>query len=124
MSLEVMLGEIARLSGRRPPKLKMPRAPLFPLAFMAEAVARMTGKEPFLTADALRMSRYRMFFSSAKAKTEAQSQRAAKAEAKAAKKSAAKKTTHKAEAKSAKPKAKTAKKSAAKKSAGKKKGGK
>ncbi len=70
MSLQAMLGEIARLSGRRPPKLKMPRAPLFPLAFMAEAVARMTGKEPFLTADALRMSRYRMFFSSAKAKTE------------------------------------------------------
>ena len=36
----------------------------------AEAVARLTGKEPFLTADALRMSRYRMYFSSAKAKRE------------------------------------------------------
>jgi len=32
------------------------------------AVARITGKEPFLTADALRMSRYHMFFSSDKAK--------------------------------------------------------
>ena len=30
-------------------------------------MARLTGKEPFLTADALRMSRYRMFFPSAKA---------------------------------------------------------
>ena len=29
-----------------------------PLACGAEAVARVTGKEPFLTADALRMSRY------------------------------------------------------------------
>ena len=51
-------------------RIKLPRAPLFPLAYGAEAVARVTGKEPFLTADALRMSRYRMFFSSAKAKRE------------------------------------------------------
>ena len=50
--------------------MKLPRGPLFPLACAAEAVARITGKEPFLTADALRMSRYRMFFTSAKAKRE------------------------------------------------------
>ena len=62
--------DIAALAGRRPPKLKLPRAPLFPLAFAAEAAARLTGKEPFLTADALRMSRYRMYFSSAKAERE------------------------------------------------------
>jgi dihydroflavonol-4-reductase len=65
-----MLGEIAALVGRRPPKLKMPRAPLFPLAYGAEAVARLTRKEPFLTADALRMAKYRMYFSSAKAEGE------------------------------------------------------
>ncbi|HWY64303.1 MAG TPA: hypothetical protein VNX61_03745, partial [Rhizomicrobium sp.] len=52
------------------PTWKIPRAPLFPLAWGAEAVARVTGKEPFLTADALRMSRYRMFFSSEKARRE------------------------------------------------------
>ena len=33
-------------------------------------MARVTGKPPFLTADALRMSRHRMFFSSAKAERE------------------------------------------------------
>jgi dihydroflavonol-4-reductase len=70
VALEAMLGDIAFLSGRRPPRVKLPRAPLFPLAWGAEAVARITGKEPFLTADALRMSRYRMFFSSEKAKRE------------------------------------------------------
>ena len=43
---------------------------MVPLAWAAEAVARVTGKEPFLTVDALRMSRYRMFFSSAKAQAE------------------------------------------------------
>ncbi len=63
VALETMLGDIAFLSDRRAPKMKLPRAPLFPLAWGAEAVARITGKEPFLTADALRMSRYRMFFS-------------------------------------------------------------
>jgi dihydroflavonol-4-reductase len=70
VALETMLGDIAFLSGRRPPTLKLPRAPLFPLAYAAEAVARLTGREPFLTADALRMSRYRMFFSSEKARRE------------------------------------------------------
>ncbi len=66
--LQTMLGDIAFLSGRRAPTLKLPRTPLFPLAYAAEAWARVTGKEPFLTADALRMSRYHMFFSSDKAK--------------------------------------------------------
>jgi dihydroflavonol-4-reductase len=70
VSLQTMLGDIARLTGRKAPKIKLPRAPLFPLAWGAEAFARLTGKEPFLTADALRMSRYRMFFSSAKAQRE------------------------------------------------------
>jgi dihydroflavonol-4-reductase len=70
VALQTMLGDIAFLSGRAAPTIKLPRAPLFPLAWAAEAVARVTGKEPFLTADALRMSRYRMFFSSEKARRE------------------------------------------------------
>jgi len=70
VGLQTMLGDIAALTGRRAPTLKLPRAPLFPLAWGAEAFARVTGKEPFLTADALRMSRYRMFFSSEKARRE------------------------------------------------------
>jgi len=70
VTLEAMLGEIAALAGRRAPKLKLPRGPLFPLAYGAEAFAHISGKEPFLTADALRMSRYHMYFSSEKAKRE------------------------------------------------------
>ncbi|MCX7281473.1 MAG: NAD-dependent epimerase/dehydratase family protein [Alphaproteobacteria bacterium] len=68
VALQTMLGDIAFLLGRKAPTIKIPRAPLFPLAWAAEAVARVTGKEPFLTVDALRMSRYRMFFSSEKAR--------------------------------------------------------
>jgi dihydroflavonol-4-reductase len=70
VGLAQMLADIAALAGRKPPRIRLPRAPLFPLAFAAEAAARLTGKEPFLTADALRMSRYLMYFSSAKAKRE------------------------------------------------------
>lgn len=70
VTLKDMLGDIAFLSGRRAPTIKLPRGPLYPLAWGAEAFARVTGKEPFLTVDALNMSRYRMFFSSEKAKRE------------------------------------------------------
>ncbi len=67
VSFRAMVGEVARLTGRRPPTVGLPRGPLFPLAYAAEAVARFTGKEPFITADALKMAKYKMFFSSAKA---------------------------------------------------------
>ena len=33
-------------------------------------MARLTGREPFVTVDALKMARHRMFFSSEKAKRE------------------------------------------------------
>jgi len=65
-----MLADIAGLVKRKPPRLVIPRRPLFPLAYAAEAVAQFTKKEPFITADALRMAKYRMFFSSAKAERE------------------------------------------------------
>jgi dihydroflavonol-4-reductase len=62
-----MLGVIAGLIGRRPPRLRLPRSAIVPLALAAETVARFTGREPFVTMDALRMSKYRMFFTAAKA---------------------------------------------------------
>ncbi len=62
-----MLADIAHLVGRKPPTVKLPRQAIFPFAYAAEAVARVTGREPFATVDALRMAKYRMFFSSAKA---------------------------------------------------------
>ncbi len=69
-TLAEMLGVIAELSNRKPPRFNLPRAPLYPLAYAAEAFASLTGKEPFVTVDALRMSEHHMFFSSAKAEHE------------------------------------------------------
>lgn len=68
--LRDMLAEIARATGRRAPTINLPRGPLYPLAWGAEAVARLTGREPFLTRDALQMAEKRMFFSSARATRE------------------------------------------------------
>lgn len=62
-----LLREIAGMVGRRPPRLRLPRAPLYPLAAAGEILAAFTGREPLLTLDGLRMSGKRMFFSSAKA---------------------------------------------------------
>lgn len=70
VSLGVMLGEIARIVGRKPPTVQLPVTPLFPLAWLAEAGGKLTGKEPFLTLDSLRMARHHMFYTSAKAERE------------------------------------------------------
>ncbi|MFS8978846.1 hopanoid-associated sugar epimerase [Cupriavidus necator] len=68
--LQQMLRDIAGLCGRRAPTMQLPRWPLYPLAHAAEAAARFTGKEPFITVDGLNMSKYRMFFTSEKARRE------------------------------------------------------
>lgn len=70
MTLGQMLAHIARLAGRRPPTLELPRLLIYPIAYGAEAAARITGREPFATVDGLRMAKYKMFFSSSKAERE------------------------------------------------------
>jgi dihydroflavonol-4-reductase len=65
-----MLADIARLVGRRPPRLKIPLAAVYPVAYGAELIARIRGVEPFVTLDGLRMARHHMFFDDAKARRE------------------------------------------------------
>ena len=67
VSLAEMLRFIAEKRGHRPP-FRLPRAPLFPLAWAAERMARFTGREPMLTLDGLRMAGHHMFFSAEKAR--------------------------------------------------------
>ena len=70
VTLRGMLADIAALAGRKAPTVNLPRGPLYPLASLFEAVAQVTGKEPFLTRDALKMASRMMFFTSAKAQGE------------------------------------------------------
>ena len=67
VGLAEMLRFIAAECGHRPPIL-LPRLPLFPLAWAAEGIARVTRREPMLTRDGLRMAGHHMFFSSEKAR--------------------------------------------------------
>jgi dihydroflavonol-4-reductase len=70
MTLREILGVIAALVGRAPPTIRLPYAAILPLAYVAEAFARVSGRSGRLTLEGLRMSRKRMYFSSAKATQE------------------------------------------------------
>jgi dihydroflavonol-4-reductase len=70
MTLQQILGAIAQLVGRPPPRIRLPYAAVLPIAYLAEAVALLTGRSGRVTLEGVRMSRKRMFFSSAKATRE------------------------------------------------------
>ncbi|HTT49054.1 MAG TPA: hopanoid-associated sugar epimerase [Pseudolabrys sp.] len=65
-----MLRDIAGLVGRRAANVRLPWRALIPVAFVAEAVANVTGREPFATRDGVHMAKHRMFFASGKAERE------------------------------------------------------
>jgi dihydroflavonol-4-reductase len=65
-----MLSDIAGLVGRRAAWVRLPWRALVPVAFVAEAVANVTGREPFATLTGVRMAQYRMFYASTKAERE------------------------------------------------------
>jgi dihydroflavonol-4-reductase len=70
MSLEVLLGHVARLVGRRPPRVRIPHQLAMGVAHASEAWSRVSGREPRVTLDSVRMARKTMYFSSDKAKQE------------------------------------------------------
>ncbi len=69
MTLAAILAEIAQITGRAAPKVRIPHTLIMPIAHAAEAWTRLTGgSEPFVTVDGVRMARKKMFFSWDKAK--------------------------------------------------------
>jgi len=67
MTLHEILVAVCGYVGRRPPRIKLPHDLLLPLAYGAEAVARLLDREPMFTVDEIRMAKKLMFFSCAKA---------------------------------------------------------
>ena len=67
--LAELLAFIGQRYGQRAAR-RLPRMPLFPLAWLVEQAARLTGREPMLTRDGLRMAGHTMFFSAARAAAE------------------------------------------------------
>src|SRR5262249_4084588 len=70
MPLAQILTEVGQAAGTRPPRMRVPYSVAYPAAIGAELVARLTGREPFITRDGVRMARKKMYFSSAKAVSE------------------------------------------------------
>lgn len=70
LTLKELLEKIARFTGRSAPKIKISPNLILPIAYVVEAVSKITKKEPFITVDGVLMSKKKMFFSSEKAKRE------------------------------------------------------
>jgi dihydroflavonol-4-reductase len=70
MLLKDILGLVADVVHRRPPSIRLPEAVVWPAALVMEKLAKLTGIEPMMTRDHLKMARKKMFYSSAKAATE------------------------------------------------------
>jgi len=70
MMLREILEVIADLVGRSPPRIRLPRAAVLPIAYFVEFAARIRNSqtEPLVTVDGIKMSKTFMFFSSDKAK--------------------------------------------------------
>jgi len=67
LSLATILDEVARAAGRQAPRIRVSYTVAYPVAIAAEFIARLSGKEPFITLDGVRMSRKKMYFASTKA---------------------------------------------------------
>jgi len=68
--LKDILALVADVVGRRPPRIELPEAVVWPAAWLMEGLARLTGIPPMMTRDHIKMARHKMFFSSAKAMQE------------------------------------------------------
>jgi dihydroflavonol-4-reductase len=66
-TLQQILALVAEHVGKRASTIRLPHWSVYPVAVVAEAVARLTKREPRVTLDGLRMSKKHMYFSSRKA---------------------------------------------------------
>jgi len=71
MTLKEILTEVARITGQKPPRVRLPHNLVLPIAYIYEAWAWLTnGPEPRATVDGVRLSKKYMFFSIEKARRE------------------------------------------------------
>ena len=70
LTLEEILGRLARISGRKAPRLRIPYAVAYMAGLASTGWANVTGREPRAPLDAVKMARKKMFVSCDKAKRE------------------------------------------------------
>ena len=70
LRLQELLTLVCEVAGKKPPRIQLPIGAVWPVAWLMEGVSRLTGKEPLVTRDHLKMARKKMFYSSVKAMRE------------------------------------------------------
>jgi len=70
LSLRAILQLVAGLTGRQGPWLRLPHTAAMPVAYAAEAWARISGRTPTITVDGVNLARHHMYFSSHRAEAE------------------------------------------------------
>lgn len=70
LTLQQILERLAKLTGKPAPKVKLPYAVAYAAAVISTGLANITGKEPMVPLEGVRMARKKMFVSHAKAERE------------------------------------------------------
>ncbi len=70
LTLEQILGRLAKLTGKPAPKIKLPYAVAYAAGVVSTALAHLTGKEPIAPLEGVRMARKKMFVTHSKAARE------------------------------------------------------
>ena len=70
LHLREILTIVAELTEQKPPRIRLPHGLILPVAWLSEGIAKVTGIEPRVTVDGVRLAKKKMFFSSRKAKQE------------------------------------------------------
>jgi dihydroflavonol-4-reductase len=69
LTLKEILTALAVITGRRPPRIRLPHNLVLPIACASEVCARIAGgKEPRITLTGVRLAKKKMFFSTEKAR--------------------------------------------------------
>jgi dihydroflavonol-4-reductase len=70
MTLKEILDALSKISGRPAPRVKMPHGVALAAGYADQWFARLTGREPTIPVEGVKMSRHRMFVASGKAESE------------------------------------------------------
>ena len=70
LTLKEIFTIISKITGGTPPRISLPHNLILPVAYAAEAWAKISGREPMVTVDGVKLARKKMFFSIEKAKRE------------------------------------------------------
>jgi dihydroflavonol-4-reductase len=70
MTLKEILGALASITGRSAPRVRLPHAVALAAGYADEFISRLTGREPQIPVEGVKMSRHRMFVESDKAQRE------------------------------------------------------